>query len=51
MLSSFQDVEHIELEDICDDDVPQLDIVILRTIADLRSGLDLSKENIPINII
>ena len=28
-LSPFQDVEDIELEDICDDDVPQLDIVSL----------------------
>ena len=25
-LSPFQDVEDIEFEDICDDDVPQLDI-------------------------
>ena len=42
-LSPFQDVEDIEFEDICDDDVPQLDIGTLRTIAALRSGHDFSR--------
>ena len=46
-LSPFQDVEDIDFEDICDDDAPQLDIVTLRAIAALRSGLDFSKESIP----
>ena len=49
-LSLFQDVEDIEFEDICDDDTPQLDIVTLRAIAALRSGLDFSEESIPTDI-
>ena len=50
-LSQFQDVEHIEIEDISDDNAPQLDIVTLRAIAALRSGLDFSKESILTDII
>ena len=49
-LSLFQDVEDIEFEDICDDDAPELDIVILRAIATLRSGLDFSEDSIPTDI-
>ena len=50
-LSPFQDVEDIEFEDIYDDDAPQLDIVTLRAIAALRSGLDFSEESIPTDIM
>ena len=44
-------MEDIEFEDMCDDDAPQFDIVILRFIAALRSGLDFSKGSIPTDII
>ena len=47
----FQDVEDIKFEDMCDDDAPQLDIVTLRAIAALQSGLDFSKESISTDII
>ena len=50
-LSPFQDVEDIEFEDICVDNAPDRDIVTLRAIAALRSGLDFSKDSIPTNII
>ena len=50
-ISPFQDVEDIEFEDICDDDYPQLDIVTLRAIAGLRSGLDFSEDSTPTDII
>ena len=50
-LSLFQDVEDIEVEDMCDDDAPQLDIITLCAIAALLSGLDFSKESIPTDII
>ena len=50
-LSPFQDVEDIEFEDICNDDYPQLDIVTLRAISALRSGLDFSEASIPTGII
>ena len=50
-LSPFQGVEDIEFEDICDGDSPQLDIVTLRAIATLRSGLDFSEDSIPTDII
>ena len=46
-LSTFQDVEDIKLKDICVDDAPDLDIITLRDIASLRSGLDFSEESIP----
>ena len=44
-LSPFQDVEDMEFDNVCDDDYPQLDIVSLRAISDLRSGLDFSEES------
>ena len=50
-LSPFQDVEDMEFEYVCDDDAPQLDIVTLRAIAALRSGLDFFKESIPTNVM
>ena len=50
-LSPFQDVEDIEFEDICDDDYPQLNIVTLRAIFALRSGMDFSEESIPTDIM
>ena len=50
-LSLFQDVKDIEFEDICDDGYPQLDIVTLRAISTLRSGLDFSEESIPTDIM
>ena len=50
-LSPFQDVEDIDFEDICDDDAPQLDVVTLRAIAALRSGLDFSEESILTDVI
>ena len=46
-LSPFQDVEDIEFEDICDDDYLKRDIVTLRAISALRSGLDFSGKSIP----
>ena len=46
-LSPFHDVEDIGFEDVCDADYPQLDIVSLRAISALRSGLDFSEEIIP----
>ena len=45
-LSPFQDIEDIDFEDICDDDAPQLDIVTLRAISALRSGLDFFADSI-----
>ena len=50
-LSPFQDVKDIEFEDICDDDAPDLDIIIFCTITSLRSGLDFSDDIIPTDII
>ena len=50
-LSPFQDVEDIELEDICDDDVPQLDIVSLWAISSLFLGLDFSADSISTDIM
>ena len=50
-LSLFQDVKDIEFEDICDDDYPQFDIVSLRAIYALRSGLDFSEESIATDIM
>ena len=50
-LSPFQDVKDIELEDICNDDYSQLDIVSLRAISALRSGLDFNEESIPTHIM
>ena len=50
-LSPFQDVEDIDFKDICDDNAPQLDVVTLRAIAALRSGLDFSEESIPTDVI
>ena len=41
----------MEFEDVCDDDYPQLDIVSLRAISALRSGLDFSEEIIPTDIM
>ena len=43
-LSPFQDVEDLKFEDICDDDAPDLDIV-------LQSGLDFSGGSISADII
>ena len=45
-LSPFQGVEDIEFDDVCDDDVPQHDIVSLQAISALRSGLDFSTDSI-----
>ena len=50
-LSPFQDVEDIDFKDICDDDAPDLDIVSIRAIAVLQSGLDFSAESVPTNIV
>ena len=50
-LSSFQDVNSIDFEDIYNDDAPDLDIVSLCIVAVLQSGLDFSEGIIPTNII
>ena len=44
-------MEDIEFEDMCDNDAPQLDILTLRAIAGLQSGLDFSEESILTGII
>ena len=41
-LSPFQDDDDIDLEDVCDNDTPDLDIATIRAIAALCSGLDFS---------
>ena len=46
-LSPFQYIEDVEFEDVCNDDYPQLDIVLLRAILALRSALDFPEETIP----
>ena len=50
-LSLFQNVEDIEFEDICNADYPQLDIISLRAISDLCTGLDFSEGSIPTDIM
>ena len=50
-LLPFQDVKDIEFGDMCDVGTPQPDIVTLRAIAALQSGLDFSEECIPTDII
>ena len=50
-LSLFQNVKDIKFEDICDNDYPQLDIVTLRAISNLRSRMDFSEESIPTDIM
>lgn len=50
-LLPFQDVEEIEFEDICDDNIPDLDIQQLCAIAALQSGPDCFEKMISIDII
>ena len=50
-LSPFQDVDDIDLEDICKYDTPDLDITTIRAIAALKSGLDFSEDSISTDFI
>ena len=50
-LSPFQDDDDIDLEDVCDNDTPDLDIATIQASADLRYGLDVSEDSIPTDVI
>ena len=50
-LSPFQDDDDIDLEDVCDNDTPDLDITTIWVITTLCSGLDFSEDNIPTGVI
>ena len=49
--SHFQGDDVTGLEDVCDDDIPDLDIATIRAIAALCSGLDFSEDSIPTDVI
>ena len=50
-LSPFQDDDDIDLEDVCDNDTPNLDIATIQVIAALWSDLDFSEDSIPTDVI